>query len=136
MKSDAIFRIVLCAAGGAAALGGVVTLWRNARLLVTGRRTVGSLESWEQKSGRTAGSGGGMTTYYHPVIRYQAIDGSQHKLVGDFGHAPKPNWTIGRSFRICYDPANPESAIMVSLWRLITPLFISMVGIGMIWTFI
>jgi hypothetical protein len=54
---------------------------------------------------------------YAPVFSFTAADGKAHTVVSDISSSP-PDFSVGESVRVRYDPANPEKARIHSFFQI------------------
>jgi hypothetical protein len=82
------------------------------KLRLVGRQASGTLVDWRYafhhqwlRTGHFT-----RTRQYHPIVRFEASDGSAHNVASNLGYDTRPDWPVGRPFTVHYDPANPEDA--------------------------
>jgi Protein of unknown function (DUF3592) len=65
---------------------------------------------------RSAGDGRFASYVYAPVFSFTSADGKTYTVTSDVSSSP-PDFTIGESVRVRYDPANPEKARIHSFFQ-------------------
>lgn len=119
---------VTCASAGA--------LWQAVKLYLVGGRVSGVLVRWRHAyHHRWLGNGRILrVVHFHPVVRFEAPDGSHHDVVSDLAYDERPAWPVGRPFQVRYDPANPRDATVDPLaptW--IFPVVFLVGGVVVLW---
>ena len=109
---EAVLPIILLCAGAAVALLSAAALWQRVKLYVRGQHVTGALIGWrytfDQKWLRSGHKV--VTRCYYPIVRFEAADGSQHRVESAVGYEAKPDWPIGRPFPVRYDRTSPRDA--------------------------
>ena len=112
MALETAASIILSAAGVIVTAMSAPALWHAVKLHLRGRRVTGALVDWrytfDQKWLRSGHEV--KTRHYFPIVRFEAADGSQHRVVSSLGYEAKPDWPVGRPFAVRYDPADLKHA--------------------------
>lgn len=95
--------LIVMGVGIGCLVGCPIALVRTKRFLARARETHGTVVALEE-SRSTSGNG----TAYYPVIHYQTHEGSQHEVTATVGGNP-PDFQVGDSVAVLYDPENPET---------------------------
>jgi hypothetical protein len=77
---------------------------------------------------RTKTSGGERKTYFYPVVEFRTAEGEVIRFQGSSGSNP-PEYRVGDTVRVRYDPHIPQSAVIDSWWDVLMPLII-VIAIG------
>jgi hypothetical protein len=128
--------IILLLIGVIVTWASAAALWRAVKLHLVGRHGSGALVSWRYTyRQRWLGNGRILQLrHFHPVVRFEAPDGSHHDIVSDLDYDDVPDWPIGRPFRVRYDPAHPRDATVDPLaptWMF--PAVFLIAGVIMLW---
>lgn len=86
------------------AIMGAVILFRRISLFMEGARATGTLIRWEIRGVRR--------TYYHPVIKFTALDGKQYEFVGSPGSTKRKERS---EYGVIYPSSAPEKAMVLSI---------------------
>jgi hypothetical protein len=82
----------------------------------------------ELSEGHTAGWG---RPYFHPIVKFEDRNGESIEVRSKTGSTIKVK--VGSSMAVCYDPKNPQEAIMGSLWvNGVGMLLLGLAGLGML----
>jgi hypothetical protein len=128
--------IILLLVGFTVTYASVGALWRAVKLYLVGKSASGTLVNWRHTyHHRWLGNGRILrSSYFHPVVRFQAPDGSLHEVVSELAFDERPAWPIGRPFQVRYDGENPKDATVDPLaptW--IFSVFFLVAGILILW---
>jgi len=77
---------------------------------------------------RSTLSDGRTRTYLYPVVEFRTAEGEVIRFQGSSGSNP-PEYRVGDTVRVRYDPHIPQSAVIDSWWDVLMPLII-MIAIG------
>jgi hypothetical protein len=99
----------------------------NIRFIATAKRTQGHFIGAVTKIG---GNHGG--SFYRPMFRYQAADGSIRSFTARSGSSDQP-YADGQAVTVLYDPAHPEDARLNGFYELwIGPVVLGVTGLFLI----
>ena len=77
---------------------------------------------------RSTLSDGRTRTYLYPVVEFRTAEGEVIRFQGSSGSNP-PEYRVGDTVRVRYDPHIPQSAVIDSWWDVLMPLII-VIAIG------
>ncbi|MBC8152708.1 MAG: DUF3592 domain-containing protein [Bacteroidetes bacterium] len=111
--------------GLACIIGAGYQLYRNTRLLISGRAAEGVVIRNEKSLGKN--------TVYYPIVQFQAADGQSYACKGQSGTYPA-QYEASESVSVHYDPAQPANAFIGSFFGVIQDAFLSMaLGTVFVW---
>jgi hypothetical protein len=123
-----ILGLVLLAIGPCALVYSVVAFVRTRGFIRRSVEVTGEVIRLE----RTSSGGRNSFMDYAPVFSFTALDGSAHTVTSDVSSSP-PDFGVGESVRVRYDPANPQSAKIHSFFQTWGAAVISgLVGAGFV----
>ena len=112
---------------------GLYLLWLRISFLISSTKTEGKLSGWKE----TGTLGGGLKSYWYPIVSYEASDGKTYEITGVAGSSRKPAYEMGHPFPVLYAPAHPEAGFVftfLNYWA--APLAFMLLGTASTWTYL
>jgi hypothetical protein len=114
--------LALIGVGGVAALIGVIGVFNALAASLSWGALPGVVSRLTSSSNR------GRTYIFYPVVEFRTAEGEVIRFQGSSGSNP-PEYRVGDTVRVRYDPHIPQSAVIDSWWDVLIPLII-MIAIG------
>jgi len=113
--------------GAVLSLAGIALLLRRILFLTNAATADGTIVGVVERHRRYRGH---TMTYYHPRVRFTAMDKKEYKVVGTMGSSNPLAFEPGTGISVWYDPDNPEKAMLRGLVHLLAaPIALFVLGV-------